>query len=1199
MICDFKFKIYGLGFKKCKVNIAKMRYLVPFPSKNTHLRVFFFVPLSPNLNACKSTTLKKQIIYQKILFMKLNFGVFRTMMLSALLFIGIAAEARVISGTVKDPTGETIISASVVVKGTTIGTVTDFDGNFTLEVPDDAKVLIFSYIGMQTQEAEISGDVMNIVLSESTEVLEEVVVTGYGTTKKRDLVTAVSSVSAEQLKDIPVTSASEALQGKLAGVTVTTTEGAPDADVKVRVRGGTSITQSNDPLYIVDGFPVSSISDIAPTDIASMDVLKGAAATAIYGAQGANGVIIITTKESDTDSDKMEFHADYNGYVGWKMLANRLKNLDNRDFMLLQYENFYLKGQAGTDESDFPAWVIQDYVTGTTYSASDLINGANDLERTDWLDKTFGRTGFVSNHSISLNGGNKNAQFTLSYNRLDDKAIMQESDYARNNLSLKAKFKPFKNFTIGFTTRYTGTKINGAGSNATKDAGTSSESRLRNSFAYTPIKLYKKDSDSLDDEDAVGGLYDPLTTIRDNYKFKQDTKWNIQGYFSYKFLKHFTWRSEIGYEARNIQTDRFYGKTTYEARANIQPMYGSETTEGVVTRERGSRFRQTNTFNWNQTFASAHNVNLTVGEEILMMKGETVTEKGAGFPSTMLGKEVFQRLGSAQGYTLSNYINPTDNMLSIFARADYNYKGRYYISGTFRADASTRFSKENQWGFFPAGAIGWNIAEEDWMEPARVCLSQLKLRFDYGMAGNNNVELGYLHTDFLSQVTSTSTGSWVNNMPTMLIAGGTDKIAANPNLKWETTITRNLGLDYGFWNQRLSGSLDLYMNSTKDLIIKYPLSGGYNWQYRNIGSTRNMGIEFSVNAVILDKRTGDLTYNLTVSANVSSNNNKVVDLGLEDGKYIEDGTNGFSTKTFTPKEFRLVKGESLGNFYGYEVDGWYTASDFVSVTPSTQIVGGETKNVKATWKLKDGIAAPATADMGSPYPGMIRLKDKNGDGKIDSEDMRVIGNALPKAAGGFAINFNIGGKKWGKVDLGMNFTYSIGNKILNMNKIDFTTILNNTNSTSFRNMLTLMSYGNRYSMFDENGNYLVDNMVANNGGDYAAAFAELDALNTNATIWSPFMQKYVLTDWAIEDGSFLRLNQLTVGYSLSEEWIKKAYIQKLRIYFQVSNVFCATKYSGFDPEVDVYSSKNPMMMGVDYSAYPKSRGYNIGLNLSF
>ena len=1111
------------------------------------------------------------------------------------------AQARTITGVVKDNTGETVISASVVVKGTTIGTVTDFDGNYSIDVPDDAKVLIFSFMGLETQELPITGNVMNVVLKENTEVLDEVVVTGYGTTKKRDLVTSVASVNADQIKDIPVSSAGEALQGKLAGVTVTTTEGAPDADVKIRVRGGTSITQSNDPLYIVDGFPVSSISDIAPTDIASMDVLKGAAATAIYGAQGANGVIIITTKDTDTDSDKMTFHLDYNGYVGWKKLANTLENLDNREFLHMQYENAYLKGNvegSGETSSAFWNYALEGYTSGTpSKSISTLLSEANSLERTDWMDETFGRTGFVSNHSISVNGGNKNAQFTLSYNRLDDKAIMQESDYTRNNISLKAKFKPFKNFTIGFTSRYTNTMINGAGSNATKDAGTGSESRLRNAFAYTPIKLYHQDTGSLDDEDKVGGMYDPILTIADNYKYKDDTKWNIQGYFQYKFLKHFTWRSEIGYEARNIETDRYYGQTTYEVINNIEPTYGKGVAEGIRTIEKASKFRQTNTFNWNQTFLSAHNVNLTVGEEILMNKGEKITEKGAGFPATMTGKEVFQRFGNAKGYTTNNYINPTDNMLSVFARADYNYKGRYYISGTFRADGSTRFAKENQWGFFPAGAVGWNIAEEEFMDPAKSWLSQLKLRFDYGMAGNNNVDLGYLHTDFLSSVSGSSAVSWVNGMPTMLVAGGTDKVAANPNLKWETTITRNLGIDYGFFNQRLSGSIDLYLNSTRDLIIKYPLSSGYSYQYRNIGSTRNMGIEFSVNAVILDKRSKDLSYNLTVSANVSANGNKVTDLGLEDGKYIEDGTNGFSSKTLTTKEFRLVQGESLGNFYGYEVEGWYNASDFASVTSS--INAAENKIQKATWTLKSGIPSVAVSDMGNPYPGMQRLKDQNDDGKIDAKDVKVIGNALPKAAGGFAINFNIGGEKWGKVDLGMNFTYSIGNQVLNMNKIDFTTILNSSSNTDWRNTLSMMKFGSRYSMFDANGGYLVDNLVSANGGDFAAAFRELDAINANATMWSPYMGKYVLTDWAIEDGSFLRLNQLTVGYSLSENWIRKAYIQKLRIYFQVSNVFCLTKYSGFDPEVDVYSSKNPMLMGVDYSAYPKSRSYNIGINLSF
>ncbi|MBQ9705069.1 MAG: SusC/RagA family TonB-linked outer membrane protein, partial [Paludibacteraceae bacterium] len=379
--------------------------------------------------------------------------------LSALLVLAGAAQAKVIRGTVTDQTGETIISASVVVKGTTIGTVTDFDGNYELDVPDDAKILVFSYIGLETQEVAISGTTINVVLKENSEVLEEVVVTGYGTTKKRDLVTSVASVNSDQLKDIPVTTAAEALQGKLAGVSVTTTEGSPDADVKIRVRGGTSLTQSNDPLYIVDGFPVSSISDISPSDIASMDVLKDAAATAIYGAQGANGVIIITTKDTKADGDKMVIHVDYTGYMGWRQVATRYNMLDLNEFIRLQYESAYMAGNSKVAENFNKYFDPQYQIDKTTTPLADLYTYWGNQKQTDWQNETFGKHGLNSNHSFSVNGGTKNANFNLSYNRIDDKGIMYGSDYSRNNLSLKAKFKPIKDLTIAFTTRYTNTNV--------------------------------------------------------------------------------------------------------------------------------------------------------------------------------------------------------------------------------------------------------------------------------------------------------------------------------------------------------------------------------------------------------------------------------------------------------------------------------------------------------------------------------------------------------------------------------------------------------------------------------------------------------------------------------------------------------------------------------------------------------------------
>ena len=1136
--------------------------------------------------------------------MKMNFGVFRTMMLSALLFVGVAVEARVITGTVKDPTGETIISASVVVKGTTIGTVTDFDGNYSLEVPDDAKELVFSYIGMKTQELSITGDVMNVVLSENSEVLEEVVVTGYGTTKKRDVVTSVASIGADQIKDIPVTSAAEALQGKLSGVTVTTTEGAPDADVKIRVRGGTSLTQSNDPLYIVDGMPVSSISDIAPSDIASMDVLKDAAATAIYGAQGANGVIIITTKDADTDDDKMTFHVDYSGYIGWKKIAKKYDVMDPEDFALMQYEWAYQKDNSLSGlRSNFYAYFDQLY-NNTKYkdpsevensSISEVLAEYADAEQhpfIDWQDKTFGRTGFNSNQSVSLSGGNKNANFTLSYNRIDDKAIMEQSNYTRNNISGKAKFKPFKNFTIGFTTRYTSTEVLGSGSNAVKDNGTATESRLRNCVVYTPTQLLSKNDGSVEEEDETfGSLYDPLTTIRDNYKLKQDQKWNIQGYMSYKFAKHFTARVDIGYESRHIQTDRYYGPTTYYARNTGRPGIEAGTAQIQVTDDRTSSLTNHNTLEWKQTFKSDHNVSVLVGEETVMRKGETKNEYGFGYKGTydVLNGEIFNYLGQAAYQEFTNYVAPRDNQLSFLARANYDYKGRYYITGTFRADCSTRFAKGNQWGYFPSGAVAWRMSDEEFMENAASWLSNLKFRLSLGMAGNNNVDLGYLHPDFLSQqMTYFDMGQGTSNI---LVVGGADKIAANPNLKWETTITRDFGIDYGFLNERLTGTIDLYWNTTKDLIIRQIMPARYNYQYQNIGSTRNMGMEFSIKGIILDHKSKSLSYYLSLDGNISFNKTRVEDLGNVTSMLAQTSCFG-SSEYLTTAEFLLEVGQPVGNVYGYVTDGYYTAADFQSYISSTH-----------AWGLKEGV--PDYGDgflTNKPVPGSIKFKDLDGDGVITEKDKTILGNTVPTHSGGFNLNFNIGGDKWGKIDLAANFTFAFGNKILNLSKMEYTTI---TEKTKMRNLISAMSFNNRYSLMSAQGQYMPDVYATDAlmfGDAYAAFAAQLDQMNADkgAKTYSPIMSHYVVTDQDLEDGSFLRLNQLTLGYALPKVWMEKTkVINTIRVYVQGTNLFVATKYSGLDPEVDTRSGKNPLTPGVDFSAYPKSRGINIGMNIQF
>ena len=1132
-------------------------------------------------------------INQQILFMKLTLNVFRAMMLSAVLLVGMAAEARVVTGVVKDQAGETIISASVVVKGTTVGTVTDFDGNYSIDVPADANVLVFSYIGMVTQELEITGDVMNVVLSENAEVLEEVVVTGYGTTKKRDLVTAVSSVNAEQLKDIPVASASEALQGKLAGVSVTTTEGSPDADVKIRVRGGTSLTQSSDPLYIVDGFQVSSIADISPSDIQSMDVLKDAAATAIYGAQGANGVIIITTKDADNSvDDKMQIHFDYTGYMGWKQMAKKYDMLDIDDFVLMQYEyaHYKAKGNSANIPSNFNQYFDPQYaVTGNKDDIMTL-PAIQEYWRgqtvTDWQEETFGFHGLNSNHSFTVSGGNKAANFSLSYNRIDDEGIMYGSDYNRNNLSFKAKFKPLKDLTISFTARYSNTQVLGSGTNTAQDAGSKTESRVRNAIAYSPIELFAKDNVAgLDDYESFGSLYDPITTIDHNYRNKIDNKYTLQGYVSYKFAKMFTFKTELGYEGRDQSQDRYYGPTSYYSRAGDGFTYAGGAGYGhiVATDQKSSRLKNTNTLEFKKKWGDNHDLGILIGEEMQILKGELRTNNGYGYDAALTGPEVFNYIGSAKAYTEKSYVSPTDNMLSFFARANYVLFSRYYITATFRADASTRFSEGNQWGYFPSAAIAWRIVDEEWMQGASSWLSNLKLRLSYGSVGNNNVDLGYLRSEYLA-----SASAYTGIFDTKLTDGGTDVIAANNKLKWETTVTRDLGLDFGFFNERLTGTVDLYWNSTKDLILKYALGGlgGYNYQYRNIGSTDNKGVEFSITGVILDKKSKSLSYGLSVNANISHNVNRVVDLGGMD-EYLVSSACFSSNYANTDYEFKLTPGSKVGDIWGYQTEGWYTASDFAYFNPSNN-----------RWYNQED--KPVNTILGEARPGMLKIKDQNGDGVINDDDRVVLGNTQADVQGGFGLNFHIGGEKWGKFDVNAQFTYSVGNEVLNLSALDYGTIFD---KSKLRNNTSDIAFGKRYSLFRADGSYIPSEFIGSDGKvtgeNYAALTAALAAANAGAVIANPISDNIALTERYVEDGSFLRLSALTVGYSLPDRWLKKAYIKTARIFFTGSNLFCVSPYSGADPEVDTRSKINPLATGVDFSAFPKSRAFNFGVNLSF
>lgn len=587
---------------------------------------------------------------------------------------------------------------------------------------------------------------------------------------------------------------------------------------------------------------------------------------------------------------------------------------------------------------------------------------------------------------------------------------------------------------------------------------------------------------------------------------------------------------------------------------------------------------------------------MLLGEETIIRKSATETLNGFGYKGNYdaASGEIFNYLGQASYSEILNYIDPRDNQLSFFARANYDYLGRYYITATFRADASTRFEKENQWGYFPSVAAAWRISDENWMENAQSWLSNLKLRLSYGMAGNNNVDLGYLHQDFLSQqMTYIDMGQGTSNI---LVVGGSDKIAPNPHLKWETTITRDLGIDYGFFNERLSGTIDLYWNTTKDLIIRQTLPSRYNAQYQNIGSTENKGVEFSIKGIILEHQSKQLSYGLSVDGNIAYNKNKVIDLGNITSLSAQTTCFG-SSEYLTLAEFLVEVGQPIGNVLGYQTDGYYTASDFVSYVPSTN-----------SWGLAEGVPSYGEGFLSSDIrPGAVKFKDISGpngtpDGIIDEYDKVILGNTVPVLTGGFNISAYVGGDKWGRFDIAANFTFAWGNKILNLNKMEYTTI---TEKSRMRNLINDVNFSNRYSLFDATGSYMPEALAGGKalvfGDDYTAMATALDNMNAEkgATHASPIMSHYVVTDQAMEDGSFLRLQNLTIGYTLPRVWLEKAHLNSIRVFAQGTNLFCATKYTGIDPEVDTRSSKNPLTPGVDFSAYPKSRGFNIGLNIQF
>ncbi len=1054
---------------------------------------------------------------------------------------GLSARAQVVKGSVIDSEGAPLPGVSVLVEGTSTGVVTDADGMYSISLQNKANpVLQFSMIGMKTVFENVGNrKLINVAMEEDTNYLDEVVVVGYQEMKRKDLLGSVSSVSSNKLTEQPVNSVGSALAGRMAGVSVVTTEGDPDPVIKIRVRGTGSITQSSEPLYIIDGFPASDLSDISASQIQSIDVLKDAFATAIYGSRGANGVVIVTTKNAQ-GSGKVS--VNLNAYYGMKTMANKdaYVPMNAQEFIKTQYELSLVRSDSHTVQSGY-----------TNYFGSfEDIYLYDGVPTNDYIDMVFGNIGHNYNVDLSVSGRSQAANWTLTLARLGEQGIMTGTNFNRTNVGFKANLRTSKKTSVDVNIRYSDANERGTAANNINDVGFSAmNGRVNQCLVYSPIPLHVNILDQEDEEAFFEYRVHPLRSVADNDRQINRSWLNLNTAFNWDIIKNLRFKSEFGYGMYRTTQDIFIGTSTYWSNI-LATLVGRGLPANRHYEYAEQRFRNANTLSYDFKGIldpEKHKINIIVGQELNYAQGKNLTIITEGFPDFFTAEDTWNFMASGTPNSNSRTIGQADAMLSFFGRANYTFLDRYSIGATVRADGSSRFGPGNRWGVFPSVAVSWDVAKEPFLRNV-TWIDQLKFRYSYGTAGNNSIPSGQIYAIYSASPTTQIDGInsvWnpSTNMP-------------NPDLTWETAVTHNVGFDFSLFNAKLNGSVEYYDNHTNDLLIQFPISGtGYKNQYQNRASIRNHGVEFSLNMPIIQKR----DFDLSISGNIAYNKNEVLDLGGLDQIVA---TTGWASSQISD-DYKVTKGEPLGNVYGYQIEGIYQVEDF-------DYVNGQ-------WKLKEGLVDEADV-LGAKYfrPGSIKLKNQNDDLVIDKDDMVKIGNTLPDFTGGFSINAYLYG-----FDLSANFNFMIGNDVYNANRLRFTDL----SAWDQINLSEEVDLSHRWTSIDWNtGKYFTD----------PEAYAEA---NKNATIWSPIMQKALVTDYGIEDGSFLRLQSVTLGYSLPRKVLSKIHLTKLRVYLTGSNLFCLTKYSGYDPEVDC--RRSALTPGCDFSAYPKAIGGVVGVNIGF
>ena len=1030
-------------------------------------------------------------------------------LLTLILTINLYAQNTTLKGVIVDETDTPLIGATVQVKGTSTGSITDFDGNYTIKANKGA-VITFSYIGYKTQEIKFTGQpTVNIKMVPDNQTLDEVVVVGYGTMKRSDLTGSVASIAAKDVEGFKTSSVAGALGGQIAGVQITSTDGTPGAGFSINIRGVGTLTGDSSPLYIVDGFEVDDIDYLSNSDIESIEILKDASSSAIYGARAANGVVLISTKSGKIGKPII----NYNGSASYRKISKKLDVLSPYEFVKLQgevnskYSDSYFKTGNDDDGNPYRYQSLDDYIG---------VSGVN------WQDETFNPT-WSQDHSLSIMGGTEDTKYNASFSRYIENGIFKNSGFNKTTGKFRLDQKLSKSLSFNFTVNYALTNREGVGTSG--DSGRFNmlaqilSARPTGGLKLTDEELLASaiDPEMLESGESLAQV-NPVKQTESVTNNKRAEMWSGNASATWQIIKGLTFKTAGTYNTTNNRTDIFYKDGSKEAYRNGQKPYG-RTQMG-----RDVRWTNSNNLTWKQK-VKKHNYDIMLGHEVSFKSTEYLLGEAMDFPFDNLGND-YLGLGATPSRVESSYSEKT--LLSFFARGNYNYDNRYLFTATVRADGSTVFSNKNKWGFFPSFSAAWRVSEEAFMKDVE-WVSNFKVRLGWGIVGNDRIS-NYLSMD-LYEANKYGIG---NNTVTVL----TPKQLKNANLKWEGASSVNLGVDLGFFDNRLNVTADFFIKDTKDLLLAQSLAHvtGFDSQMQNIGKIQNKGIELSFNSTNIQTR------NFTWQTNFNISFIKNTLKGLASGVESMYARSGFDSN-FTAYDYIATVGQSLGLIYGYEFDGIYQSSDFYT-TPDNQLI------------LKEGITN--NARYGTVKPGVVKYKDQDGDGIITTNDRTVIGNAMPKWYGGITNTFNYKG-----IDFSFMFQFNYGNDIYNATRLYAT-----QSRSGRRNMLAEVA--DRWSP-------------------------------TNASNKVPSQDGYIVNDVYsrfIEDGSFLRLKNITLGYTLPHKWTRKFHASKLRIYATGQNLFCTSGYSGYDPEVNSASS-NPMTPGLDWGAYPKSRVFTFGIDLQF